>query len=309
MPLVSVIIPSYNHAQFLEKRFFSVVNQTFENFEVIILDDCSTDKSRDIIEKYRSHPKVKKIIYNNVNEQSPYKQWKKGVENSNGELIWIAESDDWSEIIFLEKVVPFFCDQNISMVISSGRMIFDELDNFHVDICFNAQKDDGIDFIKSNMLGHCGIKNVNMIVFRKEIFLNYVNGDWIKYKQAGDWRLYIDLIFGYKVVTLDEILSYCRIHKSNLTSLNRKKGLDFLEGLEIYKYSRTLCGMNFNKKIVYDQWFNNYLIISGYFEKGIRLKVFLKIISTDFNLFFYVVYNYFIFKVQRKIKKIIKNNS
>ena len=55
-----VIIPNYNHALYLQERLDSVFNQTYQDFEVIILDDCSTDNSREIIEKYANNPKVVK---------------------------------------------------------------------------------------------------------------------------------------------------------------------------------------------------------------------------------------------------------
>lgn len=76
---VSVIVPNYNHALFLEQRIESILNQTFQDFEVIILDDCSTDNSKKIIEKYRTHPKVSKIIYNDVNSGNTFKQWNTGI--------------------------------------------------------------------------------------------------------------------------------------------------------------------------------------------------------------------------------------
>jgi glycosyltransferase involved in cell wall biosynthesis len=67
MPEVSVIIPNYNHGKYLKQRIDSVLNQTYQHFELIILDDCSTDDSVAIIEAYRGHRKVKKIIYNDKN--------------------------------------------------------------------------------------------------------------------------------------------------------------------------------------------------------------------------------------------------
>ena len=77
MPNVSVIIPNYNHALYLQVRLDSVFNQTYQDFEVIILDDCSTDNSREIIEKYANNPKTSHIIFNDVNSGSTIKQWEK----------------------------------------------------------------------------------------------------------------------------------------------------------------------------------------------------------------------------------------
>ncbi len=100
-PSVSVIIPNYNHAPFLKERIDSVINQHYDNFEVIILDDCSKDNSREVIEQYRNHPKVKHIIYNEANSGSTFIQWHKGFRLAEGEYIWIAESDDVADLDFL----------------------------------------------------------------------------------------------------------------------------------------------------------------------------------------------------------------
>lgn len=86
-PSVSVIIPNYNHALYLKQRIDSVLNQAFQAFELIILDDCSTDNSREIIEQYRDNPKVSQIIYNQENSGSVFKQWIKGIELCQGDYI------------------------------------------------------------------------------------------------------------------------------------------------------------------------------------------------------------------------------
>ena len=64
---VSIIVPSYNHAQFLEERIESILNQDFHNFEVILLDDLSSDNSAEILKKYQNHPKVSHCIINEKN--------------------------------------------------------------------------------------------------------------------------------------------------------------------------------------------------------------------------------------------------
>ena len=101
-PLVSIIVPNFNHAAFLAQRLESIYNQTFSSFEVILLDDASTDNSIEILNLYKNHPKTAHFIINTINSGSPFKQWQKGVELAKGELIWIAESDDYAAINFLE---------------------------------------------------------------------------------------------------------------------------------------------------------------------------------------------------------------
>ena len=117
-PLVSVIIPNYCHARYLDQRIQSVLNQTYQNFEVIILDDCSPDDgaSRAVIEKYRDNPHVSHIVYNTENSGSTFRQWNKGFGLAKGELIWIAESDDYCEKDLMEKLIqPFLYKKQCSI--------------------------------------------------------------------------------------------------------------------------------------------------------------------------------------------------
>ena len=66
-PLISVIIPNFNHAPYLKQRIDSVLSQTYDNLEVILLDDCSRDNSGEILSSYKNNHKVKKIIINENN--------------------------------------------------------------------------------------------------------------------------------------------------------------------------------------------------------------------------------------------------
>src|ERR1700756_5018477 len=100
MPTVSVIVPNYNHARFLPKRIDSILRQSFQDFELILLDDCSTDDSRSILSQHASDPRVR-IEFNQVNSGSPFKQWNRGVGLARGQYIWIAESDDYADERFL----------------------------------------------------------------------------------------------------------------------------------------------------------------------------------------------------------------
>src|SRR5262245_50376289 len=105
MPKVTVITPNYNHARYLPQRLDSILAQTFADFELIILDDASTDNSREVIQAYAARdPRITAIV-NPVNNGSTFKQWNLGLGRARGEYVWFAESDDYAEPTLLEALV------------------------------------------------------------------------------------------------------------------------------------------------------------------------------------------------------------
>ena len=103
-PLVSIIVPNYNHAAFLGERLRSILSQTFQNFELIVLDDASSDDSLAVIrEQLQDHPH--QLFCNAVNSGQPCSQWLSGIKKASGRYIWIAESDDTCSPLFLERMV------------------------------------------------------------------------------------------------------------------------------------------------------------------------------------------------------------
>src|SRR3982074_3559077 len=96
MPKVSVVIPNYNHARFLRRRIERVLNQTFQDFDVILLDDCSTDESRSILREYAADPRVR-IEFNGKNSGNTFKQRSKGGRLARGSHICVAEDGDYAD--------------------------------------------------------------------------------------------------------------------------------------------------------------------------------------------------------------------
>ena len=94
VPMVSVVVPNYNYAKYLPQRMESIFGQSFQNFEIILLDDASTDNSAELIEGYRAHPKVSVVEVSARNSGSPFRQWEKGLSLAKGKYVWIAEADD-----------------------------------------------------------------------------------------------------------------------------------------------------------------------------------------------------------------------
>lgn len=238
-PLVSVIIPNYNHAKYLDERIQSVLNQTYQNFEVIILDDVSTDNSRDVIEKYRNEPHVSKIVYNEQNSGSTFKQWLKGMALAKGDLIWIAESDDSCEKEMLEKLVEEFSkDENLVLAFCNS-MIIDENDTEK----FIARptkwqitiRESGEKFIRNCLYLENIIYNASSALFKKEVALG-IDRQYTQYKGSGDWLFWIEICEQGNISMLKEPLNKFRKHFGNVTTQLMCNGVQQIENKYILEY-------------------------------------------------------------------------
>lgn len=110
-PLISVVIPVYNSERYLNRCLDSILNQTLSDFEIILVDDYSSDKSRDICETYRAKDPRVKIICNEVNSGVSISR-NKGLEKSTGKYITLVDSDDWLEIDALEYLYDLVKENN-----------------------------------------------------------------------------------------------------------------------------------------------------------------------------------------------------
>jgi len=223
-PFISIIIPNYNHAPFLETRISSVLNQSYKNFEVIILDDFSTDSSRDIIEKYKSHPQISHIIYNQENSGSTFKQWNKGIALTSGEWIWIAESDDSANEDFLRKMINHIANKdNIgiaycqSMSIDANNKVWGDCLMWTDDLDTNLWRRDftlnGRDAIQKYLIVKNIIPNASACLISKKA-LNDSNNAPINMKHSGDWFLWCNILLKYNLAYVHEALNLYRFHSS-----------------------------------------------------------------------------------------------
>ena len=127
-PLVSVIVPNFNHARFLSQRIDSILGQSYKNIELLLLDDASTDDSMTVIEHYHAtHPSLVRVLRNEFNSGNVFRQWRKGIAAANGDLIWICESDDFAEPDFLERLVPIFLDESVMLAFGRVPRLFNAM--------------------------------------------------------------------------------------------------------------------------------------------------------------------------------------
>lgn len=250
MPKVSVIVPNYNHAPYLKQRFESIFNQTFQNFEVIILDDCSTDNSKEIIEKYRNKPQVSHIVYNETNSGSPFKQWAKGLELARGEYIWIAESDDWAETDFIEKSSKILDkDNTLALTFCNsynecGTSITQTENTFP-----SSKKIDSPTMLSKHLCWGCTIYNASSVLFRLS-FAKKLSSDYQSFQTSGDYFFWILLSEQGGVYYNFEALNHYRMHSQNTSLIKRKNGIAFLEDLKIFTYITQKGYLTFYEKQV-----------------------------------------------------------
>lgn len=228
MPLVTVIIPNYNHEKYLRQRIVSVLNQTFNDFEVIILDDFSTDGSREIIEEFRGHAKISQIIYNATNSGSTFKQWKKGIELAKGEYIWIAESDDRSGDTFLETVLKPTRNSQEVLISYCQSWVIDSFDNeLYVtewsDVLDRRKwKQDYIEdsaYELNNFLKYRNtIPNASAVLFKKPSIAIFNEVEKMRF--IGDWLFYKELLdTPGKIAFSASPLNYFRLHADTTRNL------------------------------------------------------------------------------------------
>ena len=234
---VSIIVPNYNHAKFLRERIDSILNQTYKDFELIILDDNSTDNSREIIEEYRSNPHVTNIVYNEENSGSPFYQWHKGVSLAKGDYIWIAESDDWAKEDFLSIVMSEFSRRDkCGIAYTLAHYMKDYKEQWELKYTGVVNEWSGIDFLKKKLLYGCVIYNVSMVVFKKELFMKIQPTLYNTMRLCGDWMIYSRICSQTNVIQIDKPHSYYRMHNTNTSSNAERQGGTFLEGLKVLEY-------------------------------------------------------------------------
>ena len=242
-PIISVIVPNYNHAAYLKQRIESVLEQTYQQIEVIILDDYSTDNSKYIIEQYRHHPKVVHIVYNESNSGITFKQWQKGIELARGRYLWIAESDDISDKDFLSQSVSRFTpSDNIGLVYCQSISV-DENGNLgrswlnfteHFDnLLWNSDFImPGYDFVENYMFLQNSIPNASAVVFRKD-YISKAGGVNSKFKINGDWDIYTRILSFSDIAYISLPLNYFRQHDNKGSTSNIRNGNNIKEYLNL----------------------------------------------------------------------------
>jgi glycosyltransferase involved in cell wall biosynthesis len=241
MPTVSVIIPNYNHARFLRQRIDTVLGQTYQDIEVIIMDDCSTDDSRDVIQDYQHDARVS-VVLNEDNSGCVFKQWNKGLGLARGKYVWIAESDDYSAATFLQTMVGCL-DANPEIGVAfcdsyhvSGDVIKLARENWYREFADKYENDfviNGRQYVAEQMVFCCCIPNASSAVFRRAKAQEAGPADE-SLRLSGDWLFWIRLLAQSDLAYVATSLNYFRHHDQTVRHRTVRNGV-YLE--EAYRVS------------------------------------------------------------------------
>lgn len=252
MPQVTVIIPNFNHARFLDRRIQSVLNQTFTDFEVLFLDDASTDNSREVFERYSHDPRVRSL-QNLTNSGSAFKQWNKGVREARGKYIWIAESDDYADEKLLETLVQRLEENPCVGVAYCQSWCVDEEGNrvstmnwWTDDINPKRWEEDfvgdGLQECRQTLVIKNTIPNASAVVFRKDVYLA-LGGAEESMMVCGDWMCWVKCLLKSDVAFTSKPLNSFRKHSDSVRSHVERSGIVFAESYQVLDFIRRNCSV------------------------------------------------------------------
>ncbi len=252
---VTVVIPNYNYMNYIRKRIDSVMKQTYPVYEIIVLDDGSTDGSAElakgiVLDLKLGRPDLNiRFIANEKNSGSVISQWRRGFKEAKGDYVWVAEADDVCSRRFLEEVMKRFEDDDVVMAYSESRVINgagviiapnfrwsrDKEKTGHYKTSYTK---DGKQEIAEIMAVRCSIPNVSAVVFKKDKkipFEKYLS-EAAGFSQVGDWFFYTKVLEHGKISYVKKSLNHFRIHRQSVTSGAKRGQKHFEEVKEMHDW-------------------------------------------------------------------------
>lgn len=217
-PKISVIVNSHNGKDYLKKSIMSILNQSYQNFEIIFFDNNSNDKSYKEIKKI-NNPKIKYFFSKRFLKL--YHARDIAVKKAKGELIAFLDVDDWWEKNKLQIQLKVFLDKSIILSFTNYKIHNEKKKNIKNAFVNLPNGNITNDLLKKNFIGMC------TLMFRKNSYLKLKKGFDHNYEIIGDYDLCLRLSKNKNVKSVNKYLSNYRWHKKNLS--NTKRELNFLE--------------------------------------------------------------------------------
>jgi glycosyltransferase involved in cell wall biosynthesis len=244
MPKVTVVVPNFNHGRFLKKRLQTILDQTYQDFEIVYIDDASTDKSDEVLAQFENEERMR-IIRNRVNSGSPFKQWNRGVQLAQGEYIWIAEADDYADRNFLARLVRVLDhNQNVGLAYCQSIRVDEKDETIPVIEDFlrgegrwaNDFINDGREECRHFLMSRNTILNASAVLFRRGIYEQAGYADENMFF-CGDWMTWVKLLLISDIAFVAEPLNYYRTHGNSVRHRINNRFTYHEEAYRIVRYA------------------------------------------------------------------------
>lgn len=214
--LVSIITPMYNSEKYVENTIKSVLDQKYENWEMIIVDDCSTDKSSQIVKSYVSRDRRIKYIKSDTNKGVSNAR-NIALENAKGRYIAFLDSDDIWYSEKLQKQITFMKENNYTITFTSYELIDEENNKLNKIIKVPSASVDYKTLLKSNSLG-C----LTVVIDRSKLDYD-VRMSGVKHE---DYALWLSILRNNHIAySIDEVLAQYRKSSTSLSGNKVKSAL------------------------------------------------------------------------------------
>ncbi len=212
-PLVSIVIPTYNRAQLLERAVKSVLDQTYANIEILIVDDFSSDRTEKVGKKLEKRHKQVRYIRQAINQGAPAAR-NRGIREARGEYIGLLDDDDeyLTDKVKLQ-VEKFQSNPRLGLIYGGFKVIRETSDKEPVD---KLPKHRGN--IKKALLTNCVIGSPTVLV-RKEAFKKVGDFD-TKLKSCQDWDMWYRISKQYPIDYVNEVVARYYLHDSDQITTN-----------------------------------------------------------------------------------------
>ena len=294
-PLVSICIPTYNGARFIEEAIESAINQIYPNLEIIISDDDSKDETLNIIKSYKDKTKIPIYIYKHK-PSGIGANWNNCIHKAKGKYIKFLFQDDLLDTTCINKMVDVIeNDKTIELVLSKRNILVDEvyksdITNKWIETYGDLQNDlnltfnNGVAIIDKKILKLEEFLNVplnnfgepSVILFRKEL-IDQVGGFREDLVQILDFEFCNRVLLKNKIAILDEKLVSFRLHLEQTTNKNSNNNSD------LEKYDKIVYKEYFwflNNKVKINLFLKNNPKLSNYYSAiKRRLKYYKSIIK------------------------------
>jgi glycosyltransferase involved in cell wall biosynthesis len=214
-PLCSIVLPAYNAAPYVAQAVESVLAQTYPNYELVIMDDASTDGTGEILDCYRAHPKVR--LHHNSANLGQSANTNEGLRRARGELVAILHADDMHAPNFLAEVVPVFQRQpSVGLVFSAANLIHKDGQVTREKRYFRSRVYSSQKFL-DKLLRACVIRSPTVCV-RRECYGRL--GYFLPLLTIhNDWEMWVRIVSHYDVGYVAKYLASYRLpYGTNCTS-------------------------------------------------------------------------------------------